>query len=272
MVGGNSWNAELATVWTKMVGPSRPTISELNVYLKYIRCLQLQRKRKLKMLVLGSTPEFRDMGFEECMEVTVIDCNRDYYEKISREIRHKCALEKEILYVKKWQEIDEQSRYDIIIGDLVTGNVEPNELENLLLSVSNALLPGGYYLGKSFYQLKEYQVKQPEDILKQYYNNPSYHPYSSMIYDFSIFCLEDDVLYFDKMYKLIESLFLSGMMDEKTFEYFQNIGLDNEMKFSFYIPDFESYLSSVSKYMNIESIEYSNDIYAKQFPLVIAKK
>lgn len=267
-----SWNAQLANVWTKMVGPSRPTCSELNIYLKYIRELQLIRKRKLKMLVLGSTPEFRDLGFEESMDVTVIDCNIDYHQKINREIRHKVALEKEKIQIKKWQEIDDYAEYDIIIGDLITGNIKPIELEEFLKRVADALLPGGFYLGKSFYQLKEYSIKQPKDIVKKYYEHPAYHPYSTMIYDFSILCLEDDMLYFDKMFKIIRELYTSGVMDDETFEYFKNIGLDNEMKFSFYIPPLETYLDLLSKYMSIETIEYSNEVYAKEFPLVIAKK
>ena len=86
------WNNNLALVWTHMVGPSRPTVSELYVYTKYAHKLLEAKKRKLKLLVLGSTPEFRDWGFEENMIVTVMDCNPDYHEAIGREIRHKSII------------------------------------------------------------------------------------------------------------------------------------------------------------------------------------
>lgn len=68
------WNGNLARVWTKMVGPSRPTISELSVYSKYARLIQKSSNHKLNLLVLGSTPEFRDWGYENNFEITVMDC------------------------------------------------------------------------------------------------------------------------------------------------------------------------------------------------------
>ena len=63
------WNGNLARVWTKMVGPSRPTISELAVYSKYAKLIQNNSNHKLKLLVLGSTPEFRDWGYENNFEI-----------------------------------------------------------------------------------------------------------------------------------------------------------------------------------------------------------
>ena len=272
MKGVKSWNAQLATTWTKMVGPSRPTCSELTVYLKYIRILQNQKKRKLKMLVLGSTPEFRDLGFEEAMDVTVIDCNTDYHNQINREIRHKITFNREHILVKRWQDLNVQGQYDIILGDLVTGNIPPSELETFISNASNAMTPGGYFLGKSFYQLADYTLKTPTEIITNYNANPAYHPYSAMIYHFSILCLENDELHFNKMFQVIRELHDSGLMDDETFWYFRNIGLDNEMDFTFYIPSFEYYTSLIKKYFTISNIEYGNDVYSKYFPLVIAKK
>lgn len=267
-----SWNSDLATLWTKMVGPSRPTCSELNVYLKYIRELQFSQKRKLKMLVLGSTPEFRDLGFEESMDVTVIDCNLDYHNTINREIHHKIALDKEHFINQKWQDLNVTNTYDIIIGDLVVGNLDPEELEGFIKSVSNALAIGGFYLGKSFFKLANYTVKSPKEVIAEYYANPAYHPYSAMIYDFSIYSLDGELLRFSKMYSIIKKLHLEGVMDDDTFWYFNNIGLDKGMEFTFYIPSFEYYKSMVEKYLTINSIDYSNDVYSKQFPLLIAQK
>lgn len=272
MSNTKSWNAQLATTWTKMVGPSRPTCSELNIYLKYIRSLQKKKNRKLKMLVLGSTPEFRDLGFEEAMNVTVIDCNLDYHKEINREIRHKISLSKEHLLLKRWQDLNLVEEYDIILGDLVIGNIPPDELEHFLSQVSKALNTDGYFLGKSFYRLPNYTLMTPEQIIAAYNAHPAYHPYSAMIYHFSMYCLEKNELHFQKMFNVIETLHQNGSMDDDIFWYFKNVGLDNEMDFTFYIPSFEYYMSLLKKYFTISNIEYGNDIYSKYFPLIIAKK
>lgn len=267
-----SWNSELALKWTKMVGPSRPTCTELSVYQKYVQKLQKQKNRQLEMLVLGSTPEFRDWGFENNLKVSVIDCNHDYHETINREIRHKILLTKENFIERKWQTLDEIEKYDIIIGDLVTGNLAPEELEPFLNKINLALISGGYYLGKSFYRLENYIVPEPENIVKQYYYNNSCHPYSFMIYDFSVYCLRNDLLNFKHMYTMIKQLHENGIMDSDTFSCFCDIGLESQMSFQFYIPPLKKYLELCKKYFKIEAIEYNNEIYSKQFPLVILRK
>lgn len=88
-----SWNSTLALLWTRTVGPSRPTVSELAIYTKYAHKLLNNSKNRLKILILGSTPEFRDWAFEENMETTIIDYSADYNKTISREIRHKSIIE-----------------------------------------------------------------------------------------------------------------------------------------------------------------------------------
>lgn len=268
----DSWNSDLAILWTKMVGPSRPTVSELSIYLKHIRKLQLQRKSRLKMLVLGSTPEFRDLGFEEDMDITVIDKNKTYHEAINREIRHKCLIGTEKIIYDRWQNIDFDNQFDIIIGDLVIGNIPPTELECFIKKVQKSLTNGGLFLGKSFYWDKSYKVDTPEEMIKKYYKGYPYHPYSAFAYNLTIYVLKENLLVFKDMYNILEKLNKECILEDKTFEKFKNIGWDNEMKFSFYVPFKDDFEKLIQKYLKIENIEYANEIYSKYFPLYIIKK
>ena len=45
------WNCDVALLWTKMVGPIRPTISELYIYTKYVHYLQEKLNRRLDVLI-----------------------------------------------------------------------------------------------------------------------------------------------------------------------------------------------------------------------------
>ena len=93
----SGWNKNLASIWTNNVAPSRPSNAEMCVYTKYLRELQSQCGQRIKMLVLGSTPEFRDWGFEQAIDISVVDKSIEYHKCISREIRHKNI--KESVYV-----------------------------------------------------------------------------------------------------------------------------------------------------------------------------
>ena len=63
----------------------------------YLRELQSQCGQRIKMLVLGSTPEFRDWGFEQAIDISVVDKSIEYHKCISREIRHK-TLKNQYMY------------------------------------------------------------------------------------------------------------------------------------------------------------------------------
>lgn len=268
-----SWGKELAICWTRMVGPSRPTISELAVYTKYIRILQKKLNRRIKILILGSTPEFRDWAFEENMEVTVMDYSKEYHETISREIRHKYIIEnenQEKFICKNWIELDSRDEYDVIIGDLVIGNITPNQLNDFLYKISLALKKDGLFLGKSFFVPKDYKVIKPEDLIKQYYSGHPYHPYSALSFDLTMYSIdENNLLSFKRQYNELVKLKTKGLIKDETMSYFENIGWDNEMKFQFYVPSIEEYEKLVKKYLKIFCVDYSNEIYADKFPLYI---
>jgi hypothetical protein len=251
-----------------MVGPSRPTISELNIYSKYVNILQKEESRKLKLLVLGSTPEFRDWGYECNFDITVIDSNKDYYEAITREIRHKNIKEK--LINDKWQNISAINEYDIIIGDLAIGNIPNMDLEKVIEKISNALTKNGLFMGKSFYKLKNYVLVEPKKMIEDYYKGPPYHPYSYFVYNLTMNCLdEDNLLCFKKQYDIVKRLNEAGVLKDETFEFFTNIGWDKDMEFFFHVPDVEIFESLIQKYLSIYTIEYGHEIYSKNFPLHI---
>lgn len=270
------WNNELAYIWTKMVGPSRPTASELAIYTKYAHMLMNFEKRKLRILILGSTPEFRDWGYEENFEVWVMDANPDYNSAINRELRHKTILEnakyKEHYIYEYWQNLSFEDFFDIIIGDLAIGNIPPNQLESFIQKVSTALTSNGLFLGKSFFIPKE-EIKPIKDVVKEYYSGPLYHPYSALAFHLTMHSLdENNMLSFQKQYQLVISLYNDGIINDDTLECFQNVGWDTEMKFHFHVPHIEKYEQLLCKYLTIYKTEYGQDIYSPFFPLFIVTK
>lgn len=56
------WEKKFARMWTNYVPPQRPSAAEIVLYTKYLRKLQKKKREKIKLLILGSTPELRDLG------------------------------------------------------------------------------------------------------------------------------------------------------------------------------------------------------------------
>ena len=144
----SGWGKELANIWTNNVAPSRPSCSEICVYTSYLRKLQKEIHHPIKLLVLGSTPEFRDWGYDENLKVYVVDKSKDYYEQVSRELRHKNL--KETVFFSSWEDMHFEEKFDLIVGDLSIGNIEPHRFDDFLTNIRNSLSNEGVFMGKSF--------------------------------------------------------------------------------------------------------------------------
>lgn len=265
------WNKELALLWTRNIPPCRPSWSEMAIYTKYLRKRQAQFPyRKIKILNLGSSAEFRDWGHQENMDVTIIDCSKEYHDAIKREMMHKYCEER--LIVQRWQDMSFEDEFDLIVGDLVIGNLYPEEIPPFLKSISNALMEGGFFMTKSFFRYGNKPIKSYEEIILDYYRKGvTYHPYPQLIYDIAMYCVnkKTGLLNFNHMYKETLKIYKSGIIKEETFEKFKCLGWEKEMKYLFHIPTFKQWENWVNEYLEIHKKEYGIDLYSKNFPIYI---
>ena len=264
------WDKTLSHKWTNMTWPNRPSIGELSIYTDYLRKYQ-NSHRNVSCLILGSNVEFRDWAYEENLDVTLMHNNEEYHLATYRELRHKNAPY--TLVLTDWHEINFDNKYDLIVGDEIIGNVSKENMENFLKRVAKSLKPGGMFLSKSYYLDKNYVKKTAKQIFDDYYKNASdLNPVSYCCYDLSISCLDkDNYLSFSKLYDFITNAYNKGIINERTYDYFSNVGLD-QMNFTFYIPFIDEYEKIVSKYFNIVNKLYTNDVGAKNFPIYILEK
>ncbi len=268
----SGWDKNLAYIWTNNVSPSRPSNSELCIYTKHLRKLQLKKRQKIKMLVLGSTPEFRDWGFEQNLDICVVDKSREYYNCISREIRHKNL--KETVFFQSWEKMQLNRQFDLIIGDLAIGNVNPNCFDIFLRNIKSALSDDGLFLGKSFIWSEEERIKTPLEIIKDFQLHRYLHPYTYINHQLALYCLDRDdyTLDFSVMFNELKKLYDSGNIDNNIFSFFTDIGWNSEMKFKFFSPSQKVFINYVNKELKFIGFEHSEDCYTNVFPIYVITK
>lgn len=268
----SGWGKELATIWTNNVAPSRPSCSEMCVYTRYLRELQKRIQRPVKLLVLGSTPEFRDWGYEENLLINVVDKSGEYYKEVSREIRHKNL--KENVYFSLWEDMKFREEFDVIIGDLSIGNVEQSKFDKFLKCISMALSDDGIFLGKSFLWTEDEPVKSPKQIIDEYVNAKYVHPYTFINHQLGLYCLDKAKfsIDFSQMYQELLNLYNTGYIDDNLFSYFQNVGWNTEMKFEFFAPSQTAFVKQVNKILKFIAFEHTADVYTNVFPIYVIKK
>lgn len=170
----NCWQY-MAERWKKglYTAPGRPNSSEIAIYKKCVR-QAIKGKKNPRALVLGATPELRDLLAELKIETFLCDMSIEMMLAMS-EIIAKAKSEKEVWIKAPWEQNPMPDKsLDVIIGDLAIGNV-PWALKNKFITKQYQLLkPGGHFIHRIFFQ-PEHFFTDAQSILN-FFDELKYNP------------------------------------------------------------------------------------------------
>jgi SAM-dependent methyltransferase len=147
-LSSNSWKKFLNN-WQKMTSPGRPTFQEINIYKELGQ--SFLKKTGTRVLLLGSTPELRDMLSKyKNISLTIIDINLEMIEVMSQLMKDKTASLKETWVKASWLNAPLPSHYfDLIYGDFVLSNVDFKYKNIFLKNIKNWLKPSGCFITRN---------------------------------------------------------------------------------------------------------------------------
>lgn len=265
-----TWDTAVAEIWSNYVPPGRPSCAELTLYTRHLRDLQKKLKRRIRLLVLGSTPEFRDWGFEEDMEVTVVDYSRSNYDMLSSFMRH--PRKEEIFCEKNWTEMSFNGDFDLVVADYSVSVLKKEEVPIFLKNVANCLDKDGLFITKQYIQYDS-KYDSLEDLVKDYYKN---------FPGFNIFLFINDIInlkvnketsyfIFEPAFNHLKKLYENGLLKEREFKKFSCLNLTGR-SFDIFVPTTDNWEKMVNQYLKINSIEHSEDFYSETCPIYILKR
>lgn len=241
------------------------------MYTRYLRKLQEAKKRKIKICILGSTPELRDWAYQERMDVTVVDYNEENYKVLSSFMLHKDIQEE--LVISNWKSMTFNKKFDLIIGDHAVSVVQREIVGEVLASVKNALEDDGIFISKHYTRLPEDKQKSLETILENYYKEFFY--YNIFFFTTDIVTSQTDPVTdyfsFGKTWEILKEFSTKGKLKKEDLELFQSLNWEN-MKYNLYCPLREEWENVSKKYFQTIEKEFSEDIYAEGSPIYILKK
>jgi cyclopropane fatty-acyl-phospholipid synthase-like methyltransferase len=265
------WTPTFAEIWTRYMPPARPSAAEIVLYTRYLRQLQKRKKTKIKLLILGSTPEFRDWGYLEGMDVTVVDYNEENYKVLSSFMRHKDG--KEHLVLSDWKEMKFDQKFDIIIGDHAVSVLQKENVDQFLKSVAKALSRDGIFITKHYLRLKGQKQKNIQSIVSEYYKK--YSNYNFFLFTTGIVTSKTDIktdyFSFKETLKELKELYGKGKFKKEDLQIFLDLNWEH-MKYDLYCPSEEDWEKRYQKLFKLVKRDFSEDIYAKEMPLYILKK
>ena len=284
------WNSTLANVWSNMYAPSRPSKSELNCYQSFFNKV---RNNALgdnpSVLIMGSTPEFRELASKMGFDTVVVDYNKEYYEEISKALPVN-IIQNEKLVVCDWAEMDNcpylsEKTFDIIIGDLAIGNIKPSNLKKVFSAIRKLLRRNGYFLGKNLYSFSRDEICEHSlhTILSDYFSgcdqDTPENAYAHTMYPLSIFATQkrkerriDFDLIYNKVKELCES---NGWKDSAVYRVYcgENTSFKEKLELDFYTYPIHEIIDLLqSEHLYFVDTDYGTDAYSDKFPLLILQK
>lgn len=131
--------------WYKPPGP--PSKDDLAIYRRYFRQI-FSKKKGIKALILGSTPQLRDLLHELKAEVTIIDISFEMILTMTQSLE-KAKPGEEVWVNANWLSNPLADNYfEIILGDIVLENIPTPLQPKFFQELRRLLKPGGYWLAK----------------------------------------------------------------------------------------------------------------------------
>ena len=165
-----------ATPWKKLAQgweyyyrePGRPSAQDQNNYARFIR--RALKGHFGKALVLGATPEIRNVLHKFPVEVTVLDITLEMILAMNEFVP---KAGKDILMRGDWVSNPLASDYyDVILGDFVWANVARQKWPNFLSTVRRLLKPGGYFIQRVYVLPDNWRVEPTADVVARYGSLP----------------------------------------------------------------------------------------------------
>ena len=124
--------------------PGRPSPEDLQGYRRLLRAAVAGTERPLG-LILGATPDLRDLLYEENIACTILDCNPDMIKQMTAIRQHRDP--NETVVVSDWINNPLPSvSFDVIVGDFVISNIPWEKQQDFFLSVDRLMRRSGRFI------------------------------------------------------------------------------------------------------------------------------
>ncbi len=219
--------------WKYYPVPARPSPSEID----FIRKRIIEKGKDSTVLILGSTPEYRNMCGEIGVKVTCFDFLKYNYEYLSDDVKHK---PEEKFVEGNWTDKAIKEKFDFILGDHVIDVIKKQDAEKLLVNCSKMLKKDGMLILRTYVREKGEKIT-PEQALEIYRKKQrknksiNFLSYTLRNFHLSAYDFEKDYLVTRDVWKAVKDLHDKGLVSDEELELYRKIDVSNR-DFQFFIP------------------------------------
>lgn len=268
-----TWNNYLAKTWDLYLPPIRPYNEELDIFKQYIVEFINNNKKLPNVLILGSTPEFRDILFEYNIIPTVIDFSKDNYEGMSLLINNK-GIDKFI--ESNWLDVEkmlDETKFDFVFSEAAFNVLNKESAVKLYKIISNLLNKEGKLIAKEWIRFSNVRPNLNK-IVKDYRssnNSRGFYSHTCIPLMLLYYNFENEIIKLSDFSREIEILNNIDVITNKEWETIE-IHEYNNVELELYIPKIQDFLNDMGKnfsLLNIHNIAKPNAQYHPIFVLEV---
>ncbi len=260
-----SWQGIAAVVRRKdyKFGPaSSPDLWFL--FQKYFK-VAVAKKRKVNVLVLGATPEFRDLALKNNCNVVALDFSMAMIKKMSLAMKYQNHPNETIVIANWLSSPIKDNFFDLIVGDLVAVNI-PKKLQGVFFGeLKRMLKKGGHILLKEAYIIPEIGIRKAEEIIelsrREKWDAADLLAFLYFYSDLGCYDAKTNKAKHKILFKKIDKLHKENKLDKTEYEALQKMRSDNTL----YVLPKELFLKNFTKYFKLVAIDHAKNFRYFQF-------
>lgn len=157
-------------VWEIFTEPGRPSRGDIRQYNSFVK-KAIKNKKNLEIMILGATPEIRDMLYKYSVEqnakITCTDMSTEMYEAMTK-LTHFNTKPNESFLNASWVDMDHGKQFDVILGDYVNVNIDHNLKYDYYKNILRHLKKDGAFIVRDCVVPDNYLPQGIEKIIDKY--------------------------------------------------------------------------------------------------------
>lgn len=268
-----TWNNYLAKTWDKYLPPIRPYPEEAAIFKQYIAEFKKNNGKNPSILILGSTPELRDIVYEFDIIPTVVDFSRENYEGMSLLLRNKGTdnfIEKNWLDMESYNNIEQ---YDFIFSEAAFNVLNVRSAKQMYPICSTFLKHNGKLIAKEWIRFSNTRPIL-DDLIKDYRCSNSalgFYSYLCIPLMLQFYDFENEVIALKDLDREIKKIFTSGKI---TLNEQMSVGIHEykNVDLELYIPSILEFMNDLEKYLNLSMIHIIHIAHAEFHPIFVYER
>ena len=263
------WTSGVAQQWPIFIPPTRPSLSELAKIEKHLLALK-KHSADFKMLILGSTPEYRDLGLTYNVDYVCADYNEENFRALGTQMHHRDS--ENCLVQVDWRRMNFDGEFNLILGDLATTVTPVKDHDLLLQTIAQSLKKNGLCILKTALRKNNKRMSH-QDIFKLYRKERSYlNQFGAVWFEVMLadYDFKEDTMSCVKSYEELKKSFKRKIITKYEFEAFAQHWLSLG-DFKMNIPLRTAFLAKARKYFTI-AVDSGEDWYKEDISLLILKR